>query len=207
MYMSNDWFFTLSEFSRQNLFEVANLIIIGLGVWIAYQGLTTWKKQIRGQDEYKLAVEIMESSYDLEERLRYARGRLYSYTIEEAQDKNQQRDIHYQKHVEKINFMLEANNKLRVLKLRADALWGRANTTELTEILDLIKQFVIDFEIFYEAGWDDLSNRKGSEDAEEIWITMHGSFSKDKPDTFGVNFSAALKSLEDKMRKKIANSN
>jgi len=188
----------------KNFFQFINTGIVGIGVWIAYQGLTTWKKQIKGQDEYKLAAEIMENAYDLEERLRYARGRLYSYTSEEAGNKDKQSNAHYQQHAERINLMLEANNKLRVLKLRADALWGRANTNDLDEVLRLIKQFVSRFEIFYQAGWDDPQNRKGDQVADDMWITLHGSFSKNKPDIFWNNFSDAIEKLEDKMRKKIA---
>lgn len=183
--------------------QVANTILGGAGVCIAYQGLTTWKKQLKGQDEYKLAVEITETVYDLEERLRHARGRLYTYTFDITKDDEKQRKIHFLQHKDRVNEMLEVNNKLRVLKLRADAVWGRSNTAEIDRLLNLIKQFVIDFEIFYDAGWDEVQNRKGNKDAEEMWIVMHGSTNKDRPDKFGDDFSQALSRLEDKMRKKI----
>ena len=197
------YIYQFTSWVQSNLIDLVNATIVGIGVWVGYQGLTTWKRQIKGQDEYKLALEIMENAYDLEEQLRHARGRLYSYTSEEAGDKDMQVNAHYQQHADRVNRMLEASNKLRILKLRADTLWDRTNTNVLGDVLKLINQFVNDFEIFYQAGWDDSQNRKGNKEANDLWITLYGSFTKDRPDIFWNNFSGAIKRLEDEMKTKI----
>jgi hypothetical protein len=192
------------EYIGNNSIEIINLGIVFYGVCIAKQGLTTWRKQLKGQDEYKLSIEIMETVYDLEERLRYARGRLFTYKNDELEIEEDRRNARYKQHVEKINYMLEAKNKLRALKLRADAIWERNEPKELQDILQTIEYFVIDFDIFYEAGWDEMQNRRDDKEAEEIWQKLHGVYKKDVKDGFWEDFRSKVIALESKMKNNIS---
>ena len=181
--------------------ELVNSLLVGFGVWIAYQGLSTWKKQVKGQDEYKLSLEIMECVYEIEEKLIHARGRFYRYQQDIMKDVEKQRDAHYSEHAARLNDVIETNSHLRILKLRADALWGKDKTKYIQSILDLIKRYAIDFEIFYESKWDDPTNRIGNKDAEGLWMELYGA-TNEKTDEFMTLFESTLKSLEEEMREK-----
>lgn len=188
----------LLQWFANNLLELVNVLLVGFGVWVAKRGLSTWSDQLKGKNQYQLATDILEVVYDLEERLKYARVRLY--TIDVSPDSESQKDQKYKAHAERVGHMLEANNKLRVLKFRADAIWSKETNVDVSTILELINNFTNDFGLFYEMGWDDPNRRKDDQTADEVWITLHGTFRSGTHDSFQEKFQTSVLSLEKRMR-------
>lgn len=61
------------EFSNQDCYvlikDIVTLALTGFGLWIAYKGLQTWKKQVRGIKEFEVGYNLNYSILKLKQAI------------------------------------------------------------------------------------------------------------------------------------------
>ncbi|MFH0709555.1 MAG: hypothetical protein V2A75_05050 [Pseudomonadota bacterium] len=121
------------------------------GLYIAYQGLTTWKKQLKGQVEYELSRRVVASLLkhkDAISAFRYPAMFVYEMPEPPHDEKKCNNDEEnrfygkskaYEARWEKVQ---DASTNLKTDLLEAEAIWGE-------EFIALFKQiFVLEHELF-----------------------------------------------------------
>ena len=64
------------------ILEVLGTLLVGaaafFGAWVAWKGWKGWKREIRGQTEYKLAVDLLATTYRFRDAINFARHPMIS---------------------------------------------------------------------------------------------------------------------------------
>ncbi len=67
--------------------EVALLIFGGIGSYVAFQGLNTWKRQLKGKDEYELCKKVLVDLYKYKNGIKIVRNpAMFQYEYENSND-------------------------------------------------------------------------------------------------------------------------
>lgn len=75
------------DLSLQDCKDIVTMCGTGLTLLIAYQALNTWKRQLKGTDEYKILKDLMKATYKIQDRIRYVRDPMVSYKQEDIEAK------------------------------------------------------------------------------------------------------------------------
>lgn len=57
------------------------LIIAGCGVWVAWQGLRTWRRQLKGTSQFDVAKRLMLKVYQIKQDIEYCRSSVRKISI------------------------------------------------------------------------------------------------------------------------------
>ena len=121
--------------------DLKEIVVTGAAaftVWAAWQGLQTWRRQLKGQTEYDNARKLLRSAYAVRDAVTYIRQ--YRDPIERF-DPSVARGADSAKLTEMYNNrwqpLREALSDFRVEKVGAEALWGSgvSNTVQPIETL------------------------------------------------------------------------
>jgi len=115
-------------------------------VLIAFWGLRVWKSQLKGTNEYKLSEQILEKTYNLEDKLRSARGAWVSSgeLAQREQEKkiredetDRERMIRNEAYAlwKRLEPVFKAVSELKVVKFKAMALWKRESVQDIDNLI------------------------------------------------------------------------
>lgn len=196
---------------------VLSAIGTGGGLWIAYQGLSTWKKQLFGNTEYELSRRIIVSLLKYKSAIDAFRvPAIYSYEIPELPDGTKYEDNAYAEHY-RMNGIYQARwdrisaagIDLQANIFEGETIWGE----EFRRLFDGLKK--LENELF-KAVRDHirLSNPEVCEDTKEIIKArllfqdefrnpISACFDNDEEDKFDMDLLKQIKLIKDFLKPKL----
>ncbi|MDD4695795.1 MAG: hypothetical protein PHW42_05135 [Patescibacteria group bacterium] len=167
-----------------NLKDSITLILSIIGLCIAYSGLKTWKNQLRGTTKYKIAKDILINTFKLRDEIDYARSPLMtSAEMQNASTKKLESvdDLNFRAHRKRLMKLNDAKSKLEVVKLEADAVFGKKETTDIKELIVKVYDINSSFNSFYEIkGIEDITEAEQKIIQEDRYILYGTGSEKDK---------------------------
>lgn len=155
-------------------------------VLVAHSGLTTWRKQLRGETEYKLAHRCLVSVYKLRDALNNVRHPFISAhessqalaELEEKLGKEDERKAVRAVYIKRWEPVNESRRELQTASIEVEALWGK---TAKEKILKLEKQMSVLFttiEMYLDYP-DDVSPEERIKNREIMYAGIKGDFSNE----------------------------
>lgn len=132
--------------------EILNIIVklIPLaGVWIAWQGLDTWRRQIKGTDKYKIASELLLEVYRVREGIGIVRTPLVQFRP--TDDKNVSKEMNeFYGYVEAMERrwkeLLEPVARLSLIALKAEVHLNKDIKEKVDELMKLVRELQVTYE-------------------------------------------------------------
>lgn len=191
--------------------DAITIVIAALGVWIANQGLNTWRKQLTGGVEYDLTRRLLITTFQLRDAIRDVRNHSMmdiemSTSHEEAEGLTpQQREfVGYTKaYANRWKPVTAIRNDLRTGLLEAEVLWGKEIYEKFNPVFKL--QAELNIEIRHsitlrnpyenEAGRDAITRiRRGKRSI------MYDESNDDEPDQYTVDMNRAVETIENYLK-------
>lgn len=143
---------------NQTLIPVESLIIAlsaGIGAIIAISGLSTWKKQISISAEYKVAINLLKSTYKLRDAIAWVRNPFVSAA--EMVNKTNVNNQNLVKDNEGIIYayqnrwqgVVSANTEISTSLLEAEVLWGPQIKGKYDELAKSIGELYSTIQIYF----------------------------------------------------------
>lgn len=170
------------------------------GLGIAYKGLTTWRRQLRGNSDFDLARRILRATYQMRDRIRSLRNPWmpiwetapYEEGNEASPPGISQKAINSAYSARWDNVQLVAS-ELDALRIEAEAQWGPDFVKHLDALQDVHRKlfFALDNYIRFKSEKKDGELQMAFKEWESIVRTPPID------DTFSVKVSAAIKDIEE----------
>lgn len=193
---------------REFIKDIISIVVPILGVWIAYSGLKTWKKQLKGTTEFELARRILKSTYGVREAIRFFRA-FYKFIkayiplegeiLSPEEQQYRQTKTDWLERVERITKELQT---FEVNRLEAEVLWGQ----ESSEVLSKLSIFCNRLFVYLKIHLDDINPETRSLG----YSTEPGVFKKEmdswlcanpKKDDVEIELNSIIKNIEDYLKK------
>lgn len=186
----------------------------GTGIYVAFKGLSTWKRQIRGQSEYALAKEILINTYKLRDALIDVRNPLMvSYeggplTAEKMAESDALKAHHnqvskgYQSRWEKVT---QSKTSLSVNLTESEAMWG-GDVKKLAMRLFDLERFLYSNIRQYLRFIDPEASEKSKELYKAKYSLIHETIYDDlsETDTYNLRLKESILPLEKYLKKKMS---
>jgi hypothetical protein len=122
-----------------------------IGLLIAYLGLSTWRRQIKGTDRYKVASELLLEVYRVREAIKMVRSPFVEFAP--AQDETASEEMNaflgYAKTMdERWKQLTEPVVQLSLVSLKAEVHLGRDIKHEVDELMKLVRHLQIIYESY-----------------------------------------------------------
>jgi len=144
-------YFKIINFDVARLFQILKDAAIVIGTLIAFLGLRTWKKQLKGKTEYELARRFLKRVYEFRDVLDFIRIPIqtseesinamkehgYDYNRKDQNYHKKSIQAVYEVRWQKVN---DAQSNLKIEVLEAEALWGdkKISVAEIIEPLYMV---------------------------------------------------------------------
>lgn len=139
--------------------DIANIVAAGIASFVAVTGLTTWKRQLKGNAEYQLARRLLKSVYALRDAIALVRNPFQSageiaQALREANINVDYRDKGFQVlsaqavYQHRWNRVVEASSALQVDGLEAEALWGPVIQEHLRALSALVSELSFSIQMY-----------------------------------------------------------
>jgi len=137
-----------------NLKDIAVGLSAATATYFAYQGLDTWRRELKGKSEYQLAKDVLRSVYKVREAFKYVRNpAIYSYEYPEDMTTNtgylvQEHKADGTLHVyqERWKRMDDAFKELEELFLKALVEWGSEYQDVILDLRKLRGELLVDIQ-------------------------------------------------------------
>lgn len=114
---------TISDLNWQLIKDIVS-IIEALGILlIGYVGLSTWKKQLKGTNEYELAKKAIICTYQVQQLIQSVRNPLLVYNKEDNTEKQNKLEEEKSIYEKRMNALDEKWSELMLIRLEAKAIW------------------------------------------------------------------------------------
>lgn len=140
--------------------EVVTTVATCIGVGIAWAGLTTWNRQLKGQTEYELSRRVLRCTYNLREALRNVRRPEIlldeqvlpddNASMSEKQIGHYVMETAYRNRWEKVQ---DARSELQTELLEAEVVWGNVLAKHFEplfklqqELISYINAYLVEFD-------------------------------------------------------------
>jgi len=184
-------------------------IILGVaaivGVVVAVKGLNIWRRQLKGTNEYQIALKVLKGIFSLRDAISGARERLI-LSVEtgdrprserENQDETQVMNVAHAYH-KRLQFVRSAYSELLLAELEALALWGQAVGKTLEPVYNAVNHLFATYSTYFEA---DLLRARSGDRPDETLREMHKTlFRVPDNDRFGKTIEDAVKAGEEHFR-------
>jgi len=184
----------------ETLLEIIISFAALAGIVIAYFGLRTWNAQLKGTTRYKIAKDILAKTFKLRDQFSRARAPFMSSAeISNACDgkEDSNEDLSFKAHVKRLNKLNDVKRELEIIKLEADAVFGRKETEEIQSLIDKVYEVNRSFNETQE-----MKNKTLNEEEwkimKEVRSVLYGTGSaKDK---FGQEIDTLVNEIEEKFK-------
>lgn len=188
--------------------DIITFILTASGIVVACLGLTTWKKQIKGDKEFQVFYKLNYYLLELRNAIKYVRSpsifpsetqkaknyflSKYSDVDKENFEKNSTAYV-YEMRWEKITI---AYTKMESYSIAAEVLWGK----EILEKVNPLKRKVKELSIMLLQNFIKPDLRAYSQ--KEIDDIIYDKGSEDMPDKFSLEVNNAIKTVADYIKQK-----
>lgn len=182
------------------------------GVYVAIQGLDTWKQQLKGQADYNLARSLLINTYKYRDALYFVRnpimtGAELALTQEEKQGALTYNEESYRGNVKayqkRWDAVLKCRNEISADIIEAEALWGKAMPKIIRNLINQEDELYRQINHFLAIKNPNLSNDEKDFDRKNFNRKfLYDSFD-DTKDPFRLSFSEALLPIESYLRGKL----
>lgn len=175
--------------------KIIVMLVAVIGVVIAYLGLRTWNAQLKGTTKYKIAKDILIKTFKLRDEFDRARSPLMTAAELLHASSGGEESIEilsFKADVERLNKLNDVKQELEVVKLEADAVFGKDETKNVEELIRKVYEMNHNFKLMQEMkSRNDLSQKARG--------ILFGAGSKQ--DTFGKNIVELVNKIEERFRK------
>lgn len=185
-----------------DLIDFAGRMVPIAGIAIAATGLTTWRRQIKGTDKYKVASDLLTEVYRVREAVQVIRSSFIQYVPKD--DKGETKEMNnFLGYVEALDRrwkeVTDPLAKLSLLSLKAEVHLGKSMKSEVDRLMQLVKELRVTYETFLDVIRPG-SGFEGDPFEQEARGTL---FSKPTNDEYTDNLQAAIAKIEKRARKYI----
>ena len=126
--------------------DIVIAIAAAVGAWIAYQGLNTWNRQLKGSAEYELARRLLKCTYKLRDALKGVRhpamwaAEMPSPPAEDAKSMKWDERHYYglsRAYEMRWQKVADIRTELQAEALEAETLWGQDVHQQFKQLYDL----------------------------------------------------------------------
>jgi len=136
----------LFEFIRE--FLSYSSILVGIaGLYVAWQGLSVWKKQLRGNVEYEVARKILLLTYKIRRGVEVVRSpfmsvyEMYDFVFPDGLSEKEKEETGIRKaYAKRYELLNKSRDQLLVDILEGEVLWGKEIRKIIYEYLGVIKK-------------------------------------------------------------------
>lgn len=192
--------------SAHGVFEVIRDLVL---LWFAWQGLGTWKRQIRGNTEFDLARRMQEAVYRVRDGLAVVRDPMTlageevaareEAGLEEPLDPfDSKQDLETQKAVfaRRWQHLMGHVSHFQSVSLEAEVLWAREFTGLRDQLLALVRKLrAAAWRYFFEMEAGTLKGKKDAEELRRIMNYWGGGADPDK-DPFSAQIDQCVAAFE-----------
>ena len=191
---------------------IRDMILIGAAIiagYVGLKGLGTWRRQLKGNTEYKLAKQLLGSVYELREAIVSVRNPFMQYSQEPAMPEEKlkelsqrEREWHamsqaYQKRWEPVP---KAKLALDTTLLEAEVVWGRTVVEKVAPLNGLIHELIWAIQDHLEAMNPNVHHeRLGSEEIKKRREIMYARGSAEK-DAYKKRLEAIITAIEEELK-------
>ena len=184
--------------------EVLKTLAAILALVIAYSGLSTWARQLRGSDEYNVTRRILRALFAIREGIWHVRSSFIRHAeLDRAgQQANPVGPVEQQPRMEQTLYenrwrlVQEPFAELETTLLEAEVLWGQAFSDEFNELRTLVHKLNLNIG-YYVSGITSPAAMQGRADRwQEITNIAIESGTRSAPDEFQRQVNQALERLE-----------
>ena len=104
--------------------DVAQVVFIGLGVWVALQGLQTWRLQLKGSVEYEVAQNTLRCAYKTRQALEFLRDPFRWLNVSLTDTPQEKFNTERKDWNKRIDKFTEAYDELCVQQLESEIVFG-----------------------------------------------------------------------------------
>lgn len=119
------------------------LLIAGCGVWVAWQGLKTWRRQLKGTSQFDVAKRLMLKVYQIRRDIEYCRSSVRKISIfthhEDGQPIPEREQLRYSSDREmkgRFKYIIETSSEMDFLLFESEIILGK----ELRELFQPIEE-------------------------------------------------------------------
>lgn len=147
------------------------LIIAGCGVWVAWQGLKTWRRQLKGTSQFDVAKRLMLKVYQIRRDIEYCRSSVRKISIfthnEDGQPIPEREQLRYSSDREmkgRFKYIIETSSEMDFLLFESEIILGK----KLREFFQPIEEVCYTLRDSIEEYTEDYNQKDGKfRDAEE----------------------------------------
>ena len=191
--------------SNKDALEAIAAIVVSVA---SIYGVTTWKKQLRGKNEYNTAKNILQKSYELQDSIRKARDTAipsYELLNQEKQDGvgRWEKAVNGEKKLygERLRLVEKIRNELKVMSFEGRALWGSKTLAEVDLLIQSSYLLENYYYPYYRGKLSARSNRQPANLMRKYEEVLFAS--EEDNDEFWKAVIARITIIEDKLGSKI----
>lgn len=182
------------------------------GAWVAVKGLSTWRRQLKGQSDYNLAKDVLINIYKYRDALFFVRHPLITgaeLKLPEGVDEKQLKyaEVNYLQtaaaYENRWNKVVEVRSKLLTNIVEIEALWGADLAQQLKNIFAHEKDLMFNISCYLRLINPSVDAEDKKFDKEHVDRKMLYDTLKDESDTFRGEFKKTLAPFENEMREKL----
>ncbi|WNK67586.1 hypothetical protein RM156_03510 [Pantoea agglomerans] len=182
------------------------------GAWVAVKGLSTWRRQLKGQSDYNLAKDVLINIYKYRDALFFVRHPLITgaeLKLPEGVDEKELKyaEVNYLQtataYENRWNKVVEVRSKLLTNIVEIEALWGADLAQQLKNIFVHEKDLMFNISCYLRVINPSIAAEDKEFDREHYDRKMLYDTLKDESDTFRMAFKKTITPLEDALREKL----
>jgi len=175
-------------------------LLVNIGTLIvAWLALSTWKKQLKGTDEYQLLKKLLIATYEVEEKIKFVRNPMVTMKKEDIETSSKL-DVEMNIYNERYNALIKEYLILKPLVLEANFYWDKNDVkalfTPLEGIIGELNGAI--WHHFWSKGAYDPYNKPMIDAAQKIANDkiIYDTSSKTAPDEFTKKVSLTIAEIE-----------
>lgn len=184
------------------------------GVIIAYLGLATWRRQLKGKAEYELARRLLKAAFNVRDALTSVRNDLMApsevhtaltaagHSEEEIEKNQEELDVNSAVYSARWRRVSESLSDLDVGQLEAEVLWGRVATENLQPLYDCIRELRVALVRYLRQSRGE-RHMLSSEEAEKVENVVFEQSDDPGEDQFTAKLRDALSQIEEFVKPKL----
>ena len=201
--VSNFWSFTIVD--------VVTALLAAAAVWLAWGGLTTWRKQLKGTAEYEVARRLLHSTPKVRDNIKHARnavifaGELHSDLSEFEIEGDSLTASRYDKnravYGRRMEYVDASVTELTTTLTEAEVLWG----IDIHETFDPLFKSVNDLRraVILFIRWSELDRRVSAEKRKEVESTIYDAMEGEADDDYANELIRAVDKIRDYCKLKL----
>lgn len=182
------------------------------GAIVAVKGLSTWRRQLKGQSDYNLAKDVLINLYKYRDALFFVRHPLLTGAELQLPENVDEKELKYAEanylrtvtaYQNRWDKVVEVRSKLQANIVEIEALWNADLALHLKKIFAHEQDLMFNISCFLRVKNPSIYEEDKKFDREHLDSKMLYDTLKDETDTFRAAFKNTLTPLEDALRAKL----